>query len=1754
MNKIRKNRVLLTKSTALTALLLLLTQFLSAASTEAPERGYISNKSYSVSGIESISTQSGNLMFNIPVGSLPMGRGGLTDGITLSYNSKLWDVQHSQTADRHGNDVDCTTIEKSIEGGWRYGYKFYITGEIAENNRTRTMLVTADGARHLLLHGNGTSGDGDQTGATDLSFDGTYGSSSPTTPGQIIRWFTVDSTFLRVEVLTDNDTDWTNNLWTVYLPDGGRIVNNPSAGVAQRRYDRNGNYVDIIETSADSNYSGRRTTTLKDNFDRKVVLEYNTGASGVDQDTIHSPGVGGTDLQTKVVWKNIIVNQVYEFSGGIPAPPRTAYDWAHYPLNQTIRVVDKVHLPTVSSFDPYYEFSYNADNTTATDNGWGEVSGVRQPSGASAAYTYQYDSISGWVMDPVTLMDNGVVTKTLTYNLEYDGASTAHTDTWSYQRGGITNGKYGQITAPDGSVTKEYYRDIIAAANVYIKGEQFKTESPDGSVTEKIYATDSPGAPSNSNVPNPMLTANRYVKYEIFSIPGNSGTLSKTTFREYIKDKNGNLTEVKEYDYVATSSITIPRDSNGYATGLPSGISGSLKRITKTEYYNDTPEASADTYSDADSYHVSISPRLLGLVKSAEVKDASNNPKSRIEIIYDFTTYSSNTKAGNVTESRTWDSTKQQTLQSANSNGYKLVSANYVNTLATYDAYGNPTQTTDGNGVQTTLTYGAVGGFTGLYPTQTVTADGTAVARTSTAAYDFYTGLVTSATDVDNNLTNGTDYDDLGRPVKTKTAVGTALEAWTQTEYNDAERYVVVRSDLEAKGDGRKIAVQHYDQLGRVRLSRTIENPASENPYLETDGIKVQTRYMTSGGYTYQLTSNPYRAAYSSSATNDPTMGWTRSAAVNTGKHSEVETFSGAGLPFPWGNNNTSTGVVKTDTDADRTLVTDQAGKRRISQSNALGQLINVWEIQPADGETEAIAFNTSSGALSLSGLKTSYGYDTLSNLTTVNQGGQTRSFTYSSLSRLKSATNPESGLIQYNYDNNGNLTQKTDARAVVTSYVYDALNRVTNRNYSAPANLPNYQATSNVTYTYDNLPNAKGKLTKVESGSFRTEYQSFDILGRVTQSQQFVDGTSYGVPMTYTYNLSGALIEERYPSGRVVKNVLDNNGDLSMVQSKKNQNAGFWNYASNFTYTAAGAVSSMQLGNGRWESTAFNSRLQPTQIALGNIQNATNLLKLNYDYGTTDNNGNVKSQTITVQKSNQSPLVLTQSYVYDSLNRLRSAEEKDVANQTTWKQTYSFDRYGNRTFDQANTSYPNSFTNPNISNPQIDVSSNRFTTGQGYTYDAAGNLLTDAEGRTFTYDAENKQRSASNASGSLGTYFYDGDGKRVKKVTNSETVIFVYDALGKLVAEYSTQLSPTPQVQYLTNDNLGTPRINTDQNGAIVSRSDYLPYGEEIVGFGGRSSSEKYVSDDVRQGFTGYIKDDETGLDFAQARMYKKELGRFTSTDPLLTTGRPTNPKTWNRYIYTLNNPLNFSDPTGLYECSGTQKQCDKFAEGLKKANEQLAKIEKRYGSNSKEYTDAVRALKAYGTLGDKGVTVGFGKLKGNILGETGGTMVGKNGTGANTISVTIDLDKNKNDSDLLTTIAHEGSHVQDYSDYQGAKLAASLDATDPEGKVLAVEGGPLRVTHGQSETRAFGVSSVFAEFTMGGATSESAMTSSNGTVTFNLSQEPVKATNVGGEAIWKSSWQKLDVETVRKNRSAAIAKGLPKSDYAPVLNQPIQ
>ena len=61
---------------------------------------------------------------------------------------------------------------------------------------------------------------------------------------------------------------------------------------------------------------------------------------------------------------------------------------------------------------------------------------------------------------------------------------------------------------------------------------------------------------------------------------------------------------------------------------------------------------------------------------------------------------------------------------------------------------------------------------------------------------------------------------------------------------------------------------------------------------------------------------------------------------------------------------------------------------------------------------------------------------------------------------------------------------------------------------------------------------------------------------------------------------------------------------------------------------------------------------------------------------------------------------------------------------------------------------------------------------------------------------------------------------------------------------------------------------------------------------------------------YTGQINDVEIGLYFYQARYYDGALGRFIQADSIVPS--PQEPQSYNRYAYTLNNPLKYTDPTG--------------------------------------------------------------------------------------------------------------------------------------------------------------------------------------------------------------------------------------------------
>jgi RHS repeat-associated protein len=1493
----------------LTFLLLPNAQQLFSQQVSRPDRGIGAVAPYQSSNIENINLQNGNVGLSIPLASLPPIAGGkLEFTIKAHYNSKLWDTYMEQRFTEPGEGATWFWVQKprvSDFGGWRIGGAYSLYQELAQNDYVRhqgyydtdtpilqsyqwhkTFFITPDGSKHEIRPF------AQSFWGSNTPFYGGYYKDSPYTTGNAMRYYSVDGSYIWLTVYPPGSA----LAWEANLPDGTKIQQ--SNDYVQRIIDSNGNKIKIFSDEQGTHYQDEQTGR-----EIRVFHNINTQRTEVWYQT-----VGGGWQKVEIVWGSTFVTGKF-YSVERPSGPYNPGCTYHEIFSADLSVIREIIFPQTESGQspPKYSFSYNSDVTdpngatyvtgcntyppTETypnpSKGLGEVSQMTTPSGAVYKYSYFMDEqhITSDGLTDWNAAANTVAKKTVTHD--------SVTDTWNYSIS--ASGIGSLITNPDGSSQSlEAYAHASSQPSTNggttgLSGLVYRETQSNKIRTERRWARLVFNG-ANDTTGGGKIAFNPVIAAEYTSLLDDNGNPVVMSAKTFQHDYNGNVKETREYDWFDPNLVS--RD----AAGVPLAVPGSavLLRVTTNSYHNSPATANAlEVYAKTSN-------SILNAVKEVSVGDGITRYS------YDNQAYGAAPLKGNVTQVSVWDNTANQ----------------WINSSSTYDSYGNETSKTNPKGAVTQIFYED---NTHAMPTKTIVdpQNGTG-AQITASTYDFYTGLELSSTDASGNVSTSDYTNHLLGTVDPYGRVGTTYSPYISVDgvnkrrtvkfyYEDSALRTRTETDLFNEGDGLLKTRETRDQLGRTILTEKNENGA--NAY----AISIQTIYKTQDRVV--LTSNPRRG------TPADTDGWTRVTTDVLGRTVETATFSGAAQPPVTGGTTGSnfTGKVTTEYAANTTTVTDEAGKRRRSVANAVGQVVRVDEPNAA-------------GQLDVNGAPaqpTSYEYDAQGNLTKVIQGVQVREFFYDSLSRLKEARNPESGTVLYAYDLNGNLQTKRDARGIRTIYEYDALDRVIRRCYTIPNPQGNPTScgaltpqdtnpnTPPVTYVYDNLPNAKGKLTKIITGDASnpfaiTDYQAFDALGRVTQSQQSVDGTAYN-PMTYVYNLSGELVEQTYPSGRVVRNVFDNGGELAAVKSRKNQNAGFWNYARHFTYSPTGAISSMQLGNGRWESTQFNSRLQPVQIALGSTETATDKLKLIFDYGTTQNNGNVISQTIVVPtevRGNQTygGFTATQTYTYDSLNRLKSAEET-IPGRAGWKQTFQYDRYGNRNFDQTNTTMPDfgGGALPKVFNPEVLTSNNRFKADQDgdniddYLYDAAGNTTKDAQGKTFVYDAENKQTEVKNAAGAtIGQYFYDGEGKRVKKVAGGEVTIFIYDATGKLVAEYANQISQTPKVSYLTQDRLGSPRINTDANGNVTARHDYHPFGEEIQRAG-------YGTDDLRKKFATYERDDESELDFAQARYYSPKHGRFYSVDPENFGATTDDPQSWNAYAYARNNPLLFSDPRGL-------------------------------------------------------------------------------------------------------------------------------------------------------------------------------------------------------------------------------------------------
>ncbi|MDP3488483.1 MAG: RHS repeat-associated core domain-containing protein [Bacillota bacterium] len=334
-----------------------------------------------------------------------------------------------------------------------------------------------------------------------------------------------------------------------------------------------------------------------------------------------------------------------------------------------------------------------------------------------------------------------------------------------------------------------------------------------------------------------------------------------------------------------------------------------------------------------------------------------------------------------------------------------------------------------------------------------------------------------------------------------------------------------------------------------------------------------------------------------------------------------------------------------------------------------------------------------------------------------------------------------------------------------------------------------------------------------------------------------------------------------------------------------------------NLSYDAAGNLTQLAYTNGRTTNYTYNNRGLLSRIL-------SPVLDLQYAY---DNVGNITG-------------INNEVYSYDGLNRLHTANKPGH----NYLVGYQYDAVGNRT-QQVEDGITTIYT-------YSPVNALTTSTGATYTWDARGNLVGKVQGAdtwSYTFDLGNMLTQVTKNGITLGTYAYDANGIRAKKVERGATTHYL--AMGHQVMYEKTGAEATRHIfagnqriaevkggvtSYFHNDHLGSPRVVTDAAGAVTAQVATKPFGEPHAG-----------SDPTSYGFTGKDLDD-TGLYYFAARYYDASVGRFVSPDThwnhnnMIYGDDPDNKspliaaitQSTNLYVYCANNPLIYVDPDGEF------------------------------------------------------------------------------------------------------------------------------------------------------------------------------------------------------------------------------------------------
>lgn len=455
----------------------------------------------------------------------------------------------------------------------------------------------------------------------------------------------------------------------------------------------------------------------------------------------------------------------------------------------------------------------------------------------------------------------------------------------------------------------------------------------------------------------------------------------------------------------------------------------------------------------------------------------------------------------------------------------------------------------------------------------------------------------------------------------------------------------------------------------------------------------------------------------------------------------------------------------------------------------------------------------------------TTLGYDTNGNVTSVTPPGPVgvRTYTYDTLSRIKTFTDGNGSKVTYTYDNADRITQQA---------------------YTTGG--------STVGYTYDN----HGNLTQRTDATGTTNW-TFDGYNRITKIQQT------GKPdLNYTYDAVGNLKTEQGPFGTVTYRY-DNANQMDRISQPNGANQ-------DFVYSGGRIVTAYLPGN-IIQYMTYDSAGRQTSIKA--VKNGTTVLT---DYSGTYMNAAGTKDTEYLQKEINNINTGTYTYSYDGMGRLTNVAGSNGAS----SYTYSYDANGNRTQKSKNGVY-SAIQGYNAANQLVTSGG-----AQSGTFDNEGNQTSDATGLSMFYNPKNQTSSFQQPGQTAITATYADSGQTGRSQFGATAQLngklgLYSDTTGANITYYTHMPTGTGQTvgqtingtyYYYLTDLRGSTVKMVDGNGNVVNTYDYEPYGTQLSGTGTTPNTIRYAN--------GYY-DTSTNLYKYGARYYNTDDARWTQLDP---------------------------------------------------------------------------------------------------------------------------------------------------------------------------------------------------------------------------------------------------------------------------------